>query len=157
MLSVAAHPWLLRALWSAGDSLSRRGSSTGASVQAIVRALRPLQPAAAREAFLHTLRAVIDPRGQRVSAVDRLYLLQSMPTLIVWGERDRTIPIAHGLAAHAAAPGSRFATLPRAAHFPHLEDPEGLAEVLLQFLGSAAPVAISDGDWLAPAAGRARG
>ena len=98
---------------------------------------------------------MIDPRGQRVSAVDRLYLLEAMPTLIVWGERDRTIPIAHGLAAHAAVPHSRFASLPRAAHFPHLEDPDGLAQVLLDFLEHSEPAEISDGDWLAPVARRA--
>ena len=56
---------------------------------------------------------MIDTRGQRVSATDRLYLLDGMPTLIVWGERDHTIPLAHGLAAHRAAPGSRFESLPR--------------------------------------------
>ena len=152
VLSVAAHEHMLSALWRVGERLTARGSGKGASVQAIVRALRPLQPAGAREAFLHTLRSVIDPRGQRVSAVDRLYLLEAIPTLIVWGERDHTIPIAHGLAAHRAVPHSEFATLPRAAHFPHLEDPDGLATVLLDFLARAEPVEMSDADWLAPVA-----
>ena len=68
---------------------------------------------------------MIDVRGQRVSATDRLYLLESMPTLIVWGERDNTIPLAHGRRAHEAIPHSLFRTLPGAAHFPHLEDPDG--------------------------------
>jgi len=67
---------------------------------------------------------VIDVHGQRVSATDRLHLLEVLPTLIVWGERDHTIPLAHGRAAHEAISDSRFRTLPGAAHFPHLEDPE---------------------------------
>ena len=67
---------------------------------------------------MQTLRSVIDVHGQRVSAGDRLYLLGDMPTLIVWGERDRTTPMQHGLAAAADAPNSRFESLPRAAHFP---------------------------------------
>ena len=154
-LSGAAHPWVLSSLSRIGDRLTARGSGNGAAVQAVVRALRPLQDPGSREAFLHTLRSVIDVRGQRVSAVDRLYLLDGMPTLIIWGERDRTIPIAHGLAAHAAAPNSQFATLPRAAHFPHLEDPDGLADLLLDFLAGNEPRAISDADWLAPVARRA--
>ena len=84
---------------------------------------------------------------QRVSARDRLHLLREMPTLIVWGERDHTIPIEHGRWAHAAAPGSRFETLPRAAHFPHLEDPEGLATTLKDFLDTTEPARLDDADW----------
>src|SRR5881227_1204610 len=127
LLWAAAHPRVLGALWRVGQRLRDRGVGKGVHLQAIVRAFRPLEQPDARIAFLHTLRSVIDVRGQRVSARDRLYLLHAMPTLIVWGERDHTIPIEHGRAAHRAIPDSRFATLPKAAHFPHLEDPEGLA------------------------------
>jgi pimeloyl-ACP methyl ester carboxylesterase len=109
--------------------------------------MRPLQEAAARHAFLQTLRAVIDVRGQHVSAVDRLYLLGGLPTLIVWGERDNTIPLSHGRATHEAVPGSRFETLPRAAHFPNLEDPDGLAAVLRDFLATTDPARMDDADW----------
>ncbi len=35
----------------------------------------------------HTMRSVIDPDGQRVCALDRLYLADQMPTLIIWGDR----------------------------------------------------------------------
>jgi pimeloyl-ACP methyl ester carboxylesterase len=146
-LSLATHPRVLAALGASGDRLQGSGSRQGVYLQAIARALRPLERRGARKAFLHTLRAVIDPQGQRVSAQDRLYLLAGMPTLIVWGERDNTIPAKHGLNAHHAAPGSRFETLPRAAHFPHLEDPEGLALVLADFLASTEPARIEDEDW----------
>jgi pimeloyl-ACP methyl ester carboxylesterase len=114
---------------------------------AIARALRPLEEPDARKAFVHTLRSVIDVHGQRVSARDRLYLLEAMPTLIVWGGRDNTIPLAHGREAHEAIPGSRFEVLPRAAHFPHLEDPAGLAAVLRDFLDSTRPAQLLDADW----------
>jgi pimeloyl-ACP methyl ester carboxylesterase len=82
-----------------------------------------------------------------VSARDRLHLLSGFPTLIVWGERDNTIPLSHGRLAHEAVPGSRFETLPRAAHFPHLEDPDGLAAVLRDFLETTEPVRLDDADW----------
>jgi pimeloyl-ACP methyl ester carboxylesterase len=146
-LSLAAHRWLLGTMWGVGARLRGAGVRQGAYVQAVARALRPLERPQAREAFLQTLRAVIDVRGQRVSATDRLYLLESMPTMIVWGERDNTIPIEHGRSAHEAIPNSRFRTLPRAAHFPHLEDPEALVAVLREFLNDSEPCEMDDADW----------
>jgi pimeloyl-ACP methyl ester carboxylesterase len=130
-----------------GERMRARGSRRGVYLQAVGRAMRPLQEAAARQAFLQTLRAVVDVRGQHVSAVDRLYLLGGLPTLIIWGERDNTIPIQHGLAAHERIPDSRFVTLPKAAHFPNIEDPEGLADALLDWLDSTEPGLIEDSEW----------
>ena len=147
LLWVAAHPRVLSALSDAGRRMRERGIAKGVYLQAIARALAPLEQPGARKAFLQTLRSVIDARGQRVSARDRLYLLRSFPTLIVWGERDHTIPLAHGRRAHEEAPGSSFETLPRAAHFPHLEDPDGLAAALAEFMQSTEPGRIDDADW----------
>jgi pimeloyl-ACP methyl ester carboxylesterase len=141
------HPRAVGAIRGAGGRLRERGVGAGVYLQAIARALRPLENADARRAFLQTLRSVIDTHGQRVSATDRLGLLESIPTLIVWGERDRTIPLRHGLLAHQAIPGSRFETLPAAAHFPHLEDPQGLAAALLEFLAGTPAGRIEDADW----------
>ena len=147
LLSLAAHRFVLSMLRYAGGQMQRRGSGKGVYLRAIARALQPLEEPGARRAFLQTLRSVIDVRGQRVSAVDRLYLLSAMPTLIVWGGRDNTIPLSHGRAAHEAAPGSRFECLPNAAHFPNLEDPEGLATVVRDFLETTEPARLDDGAW----------
>ena len=155
LLAATIHPRLLGGLRGTGELMRRRGMGGGAYLQAVARALRPLENADAREAFLQTLRAVIDGRGQRVSATDRLYLLELVPTLIVWGERDHTIPLEHGRAAHEAIPGSRMRTLPSAAHFPNLEDPSGLAEAMLEFIGASEPAALeAASDWGAVLAGR---
>jgi pimeloyl-ACP methyl ester carboxylesterase len=147
LLSLTINPRLLSALAETGRRLRQRGVRAGVHMQAVARALSPLENADARGAFLHTLRAVIDVHGQRVSATDRLYLLESLPTMIVWGERDNTIPLIHGRNAHQAIPHSRFRTLPQAAHFPHLEDPDGLSEVLREFIKATRPGVIEDGDW----------
>jgi pimeloyl-ACP methyl ester carboxylesterase len=147
LVSLAAHPRVVAAIAAAGGRLRRRGSGLGVYLEAVARALQPLERPGARDAFLQTLRSVIDVRGQRVSARDRLYLLAAMPALIVWGERDNTIPLEHGVAAHRAVPHSRFESLPRAAHFPHLEDPDGLTAVLRDFIVSTEPARMEDADW----------
>jgi pimeloyl-ACP methyl ester carboxylesterase len=154
LISLAGHRRLTGALDAAGARLRDRGSSLGVQLQAIARALRPLESAGQREAFVQSLRAVIDRRGQRVSATDRLYLLREMPTLIAWGERDRTIPPSHGLAAHHAIPGSRFVTIPGAAHFPHLERPDELAAALEDFIATTEPAAFDEATWQALLRGR---
>jgi pimeloyl-ACP methyl ester carboxylesterase len=139
LISLATHRFVTGNLDRAGIALRERGSWIGAQLQAVARALRPLESAGQREAFVQTLRAVIDRHGQRVSATDRLYLLRDMPTLIAWGERDRTIPVEHGIAAHRAIPGSRFVTIPGAAHFPHIERPDELAAALEDFIAATEP------------------
>jgi len=89
-----------------------------------------------RHAFIRTVRAVIDPGGQTVSARDRLYLTAAVPTLIAWGDRDDIIPIAHAHAAHALMPKSRLEIFKGAGHFLHVEHPQRFAELLRDFVGS---------------------
>jgi pimeloyl-ACP methyl ester carboxylesterase len=156
LLRLATRPRLVEALAAGGTKLRSRGNSGGVYLQAIARALGPLQDPGAQRAFLQTLRSVIDIHGQRVSARDRLYLLGDMATLVVWGERDRTIPIEHGVEAGETIPNCRFETIPRAAHFPNIEDPERLANILGDFLATTSPVRIEDSSWGAVIAGRQR-
>jgi pimeloyl-ACP methyl ester carboxylesterase len=87
-----------------------------------------------REAFLRTLRAVVDIRGQAVSAHDRLYLSSLLPTLIVWGERDGIIPVAHAHEAHQAMPASELVIFEESGHFPHVEEPARFIEALTGFV-----------------------
>ena len=93
---------------------------------------------------MHTLRSVIDARGQRVSASDRLHLAAEIPTLIVWGERDRIIPVAHARAAHEAIPGSRLEVFPDVGHFPQGGEPELFARTLAGFVGSTDAASFSE-------------
>ena len=52
--------------------------------------------------------------------------------------------------------GSRFRTLPGAAHFPNLEDPDGLAAALLEFIADTEPAPREAlADWGAVLEGRA--
>jgi pimeloyl-ACP methyl ester carboxylesterase len=87
-----------------------------------------------RSAFVRTMRGVIEPGGQMVNATDRLYLAARVPTLLVWGDRDGIIPVEHAYAAHAEIGRSRLEIMDRLGHFPHVEDPERFAKVLIDFL-----------------------
>jgi pimeloyl-ACP methyl ester carboxylesterase len=88
---------------------------------------------------MHTARAVIDPRGQRVSARDRLYLATELPTLFVWGERDRIIPPHHGRTAQGDIPGSRLETLSASGHFPQLDESDRFVEIIEDFMATTQP------------------
>ena len=69
------------------------------------RAATPRSPTAtrARRSCTRCARS-IDLEGQRVSATDRLYLAERLPTLLIWGTDDPIIPIEHGRAAASADP-----------------------------------------------------
>jgi len=118
--------------------LHRRGLRMG-RVAEMWNAYASLTESANRPAFVRTLRGVIDPGGQTVSANDRLYLAAQLPTLIVWGGQDTIIPVSHAYAAHDAIPGSRLEIIPEAGHFPHVEDPEAFLAVLLDFIDTTEP------------------
>jgi len=89
-----------------------------------------------RQAFLRTLRSVVDYRGQAVSALGKIHVSHGLPTLLIWGEQDRIIPVAHGYAAHEAVPGSRLEVLPGVGHFPHVESPNAVVDILDDFIAT---------------------
>ena len=127
------------ALGIASTLMGRAGMRTRADVRGTALGLASLSEPRARRAFLHTARSILDSSGQRVSATDRLYLAEGMPTLIVWGLRDPMIPAAHGITAHAAIPHSRLELFADAGHYPFDEDPERFAAVLSDFVASTEP------------------
>ncbi len=159
LLRAAALPgadWVLPVLtsWgmrSAGRTIAgvlRRGRmAPSGDLAVLARGFASLDSGGARRAFLHTVRSVIEPSGQRVSARDRLHLAAVLPTLIVWGERDSIIPVEHGLHAHEAMPGSRLEVFPGAGHIPHHADPERFARLLAGFCADTRPAHLTADHW----------
>ena len=119
--------------------LGRLGLHASPEVRGIADGFETLEDPDACRAFLHTARSIIDAGGQRVSARDRLYLAQDIPTLIVWGERDSLIPVAHGRAAHELMPHSRLEVFEGAGHFPFRDDPVRFVSVLRSFIDASEP------------------
>ena len=87
-----------------------------------------------RQAFLRTLRAVVDHRGQAVSALSRLTSRTDFPVMAIWGERDAIIPVAHAYAAQEMRPDVRLEVLANVGHFPHAERPAEVAELIKEFI-----------------------
>jgi pimeloyl-ACP methyl ester carboxylesterase len=139
VLPVLTPDWALRAGAAVAGALERVGLQAGPDLAEAARGYASLADREAREAFVHTLRAVIDREGQRVSATDRLYLAERMPTLLIWGTDDPIIPIHHGREAHELIPGSRLVEIPGAGHWPQLDDPETLVSELTDFVETTAP------------------
>jgi pimeloyl-ACP methyl ester carboxylesterase len=108
-----------------------------------------LTDARTQRAFVHTIRAVIDVAGQRVSARDRLYLAKEVPTLILWGDRDGVIPVAHAYAAHELMPGSRLEIIEGAGHFVPIEQPAVITALLVDFLATTKPAQVLPSEWQA--------
>lgn len=101
----------------------------------------------ARAAFIRTLRSVVDWRGQVVTMLDRCYLAQGMPTLLVWGDRDGVLSVDHAFTAHEAMPGSRLEIFPGAGHFPFHADPARFLALLEEFIGATEPANWSIDQW----------
>jgi pimeloyl-ACP methyl ester carboxylesterase len=58
------------------------------------------------------------------------------PTLIVWGARDRLLPLALAEAYHRGIAGSSLIVIEDCGHLPPLEQPERFADVVLKFLAT---------------------
>lgn len=129
-------PPFIRDRGNALSSFLHRRGLRAPHVAEMWRAYASLAGSDNRHAFVRTLRAVIDPGGQSVSATDRLYLAAAMPMVIVWGDQDPIIPVAHAYATHEAVPGSRLEIFEGDGHFPHAEHPERFAEVLIDFMAT---------------------
>ena len=89
-----------------------------------------------RQAFLRTLRSVVDYRGQAVSALNRLNVRADIPIMAIWGERDAIIPVQHAYAALEARPDARLEVMAGVGHFPQVERPTEVVDLIDDFITS---------------------
>jgi len=131
------------AIATIGELAARIGLRPAPVVAELWRSYTSLGDDATRKAFLRTLRTVVDPRGQAVSASNRLHLAAEVPTLIVWGDADPIIPMDHAFAAHEAIPGSQLEIFEGVGHYPHCEEPDRFVDVLTEFFETTVPARIT--------------
>jgi pimeloyl-ACP methyl ester carboxylesterase len=147
ILPIVLAPWFRERAEGFGDIFRKVGWRPGSTLSEVWRSYTTLTTREGQMAFVHTVRSVIDMAGQRVSARDRLYLAAAVPTLIVWGDADRVIPVDHAYAAHELMPGSRLEILPDAGHFLPFEQPDWFNRILGDFLATTEPAELEDSNF----------
>jgi pimeloyl-ACP methyl ester carboxylesterase len=88
----------------------------------------PLRAARTHRAIINTVRRW---DAERISRDAHLI---TQPTLLLWGENDREIPLADGERLHAEIPGSRLLVFLNCGHLPHEEYPEAFTNVVNDFV-----------------------
>jgi len=63
----------------------------------------------------------------------------TIPTLIIWGEKDGITPLRHAYFVNKSIQGSKLEIIPGIKHNPHKEAPEILVEKIIQFLEIRSP------------------
>lgn len=134
VLGVVASAWMTTRLQGVGNAAAKVGWKPGADIDAMWRGFTSLSDRESRRAFLATTKAVVDLGGQTVSAHGRLIDVDPPPTLVVWGSKDRVIPVWHALKAQESVPQIRVELFEGAGHFPHLDDPDRFADLLREFI-----------------------
>jgi pimeloyl-ACP methyl ester carboxylesterase len=122
-------------------------TALGRDAEELLAVFDALPNTEARMGILRTLRSSVDWQGQVITMVDRAYLAEGVPTLIVWGRRDAIIPLGHGRLVHAVMPGSEFEVFDEAGHFPHHTDPARFVRILHEFMERSMPAAFDQGKW----------
>jgi pimeloyl-ACP methyl ester carboxylesterase len=132
-----------------GRGFGALGLRPNADLAEITRGYATLSDPARRKAFLATLRSVVGMEGQRIAALDRLYLAETLPLLIVWGENDPIIPVEHAREANAQLQGSHLEIFENTGHVPMLERPGRFIAALERFLAETEPAQFNREEWVA--------
>ncbi|MFT4086389.1 MAG: alpha/beta hydrolase [Gordonia sp. (in: high G+C Gram-positive bacteria)] len=115
--------------------------------QDLLRITSDLADPRSQSAFISTLRAVVDWRGQVVSMIDRAYLTERLPMLVIWGDRDTVIPVHHADLIGAVIPHARVEIFAGAGHFPFRDDPQRFIALVEEFLATTTPVDFDPKNW----------
>jgi pimeloyl-ACP methyl ester carboxylesterase len=57
-----------------------------------------------------------------------------LPTLLLWGRDDKTVPFEHNDDLRTAIPQAEFHVVDNCGHIPHYEKPDEVNPILLEFL-----------------------
>ena len=77
----------------------------------------------------------VNGKGRAVAPFSSDKLRQIMnPALIIWGAKDRILPVSHGKKGHDKMPDARLRIIPDAGHTPFIDLPEEFKDIILHFI-----------------------
>ncbi|WLW50890.1 alpha/beta fold hydrolase [Streptomyces sp. YU58] len=147
MLSCLRLPGMRLQVGLAAHLMKLLDTDLGQDAAELLTLVDALPDETSRNAFIRTLRAVVDWRGQVVTMLDRCYLTEGMPTMLLWGDRDSVVPVRHAYGAHEAMPGSRLEIFEGAGHFPFHSDPDRFVSLVEDFTATTVAADWSRDHW----------
>jgi pimeloyl-ACP methyl ester carboxylesterase len=132
----AERPELVQALVLVAPAGAPRPRAGHAYARGLVRTFLSARPALIRTIAEDALRTGPEAllHGALFVAGSSFSGRVSAPTLLIWGARDRLIPVELAADWQRAIPQARLEVIDGAAHVPMVETPSAFAERLLQFL-----------------------
>ncbi|MCA3564667.1 MAG: alpha/beta hydrolase [Methylocystis sp.] len=91
---------------------------------------KPMARRGTTEAYAQWLPVLLLPERRAITASAAGIATITMPTAIIWGEKDSVTPLPQGNRLHALILGSSFTVLPDAGHIPHIEAPAAFLAIL---------------------------
>jgi len=95
----------------------------------------PMKTAAGKHAIIYSARQIVPADVEQISA---RYASITLPTLILWCDHDRIVPLDIGLKLKRAMPNATFRLIDQCGHMPQEEQPEATMLQIRQFLGRSA-------------------
>jgi len=96
----------------------------------------PLKTAAGKHAIIHSARQIL-PEG--IEELSERYKTIELPTLILWCDHDRIVPLEVGIKLRRTLPNSTLRLVEECGHMPQEEQPESTLLLLQDFLGQTEP------------------
>ncbi len=97
---------------------------------------KPMKTAAGKHAIIYSARQIMPDDVDEISA---RYASIELPTLILWCDHDRVVPVGVGLKLSREMPNARFGLVNACGHMPQEEQPEQTMLQIRDFLGTPAP------------------
>ena len=126
--------------WATGAVFGNAyGRGLGPAKELVAANAFALASASGRHALVRTVRELAARPAGPLADYGRV----SAPTLIVWGRRDRLVPIALGERLASEIPRAQFVALDECGHLPHEESPAEIADAIARFV-CAMPPGVTD-------------